>query len=254
MCLAENLRRLRKGKSLTQTELAELTGVSCNSIINYENGRRTDPPLSVLRNLAAGLGVSIDRLVGDGCYLEERKKMKLWKLMADIKPGISGMDLKQMMRNVADRCGAPGMTTRTTLRNLTQIAFIIADDHVTTQDLYDAWKFECRCRTGNEEDPACVVTMISKDTDAETLARHYGMREDDAREMLREAYPVVLPKEEADQRGLKGMGFKFHVKVEGVEEVTAHLKELNDLLEKAQALAANLTEKLGGLEITVERV
>lgn len=180
--------------------------------------------------------------------------MKLWKLMADAKPGISGMDLKQMMLNVADRYGVPGETTRTTLRNLTQIAFIIADDHVTAKDLYDAWKFECRCRTGNEDDPACIVTMISKDTDAETLAMHYGMHEYDARAMLCEAYPTVLLKEEADRRGLKGMEFKLHVQVEGGEEATAHLKELNDLLEKAQALVVNLNEKLGSLEITVDRV
>lgn len=174
--------------------------------------------------------------------------------MADAKPGISGMDLKQMMLNVADRCGVPGMTTRTTLRHLTQIAFVITDDHVTAKDLYDAWKFECRCRTGNEEDPAGVVTMISKDIDADTLARHYGMHEYDARAMLCEAYPVVLPKEEADLRGLKGMKIRMHVEVQGVEEATAHMKELCDLLEKAQALAANLNEKLSGLEITVERV
>lgn len=60
MTFAEKLKALRKRKSMTQKELADLSGISCSSIINYENGRRTDPPMSVLFGLANALGVSAD--------------------------------------------------------------------------------------------------------------------------------------------------------------------------------------------------
>lgn len=168
--------------------------------------------------------------------------MKLWKLMADQRPGISGMDLKNMMINVADGCGVPGMTTRTVLRNTTQIAFIIADNRVTAKDLYDAWRFECKVRTGNESDPAGIVTMISKDAEAEVLAAHYGMTEDEAQAMLNEAYPVAISKEEADRHGVKNI--KVKVEIQGAEKAITHLRELCKLMENAQALATGLNEML----------
>lgn len=63
MTLGENLRFLRKRKNLTQKELAELSGVSCNSIINYENGRRTDPPISQVLKIANALEVDLDDIL-----------------------------------------------------------------------------------------------------------------------------------------------------------------------------------------------
>ena len=62
MALAENLKMLRKRRGLTQKELSDISGVSCNSIINYENSRRTSPPISVLQKLAFALDVSVDVL------------------------------------------------------------------------------------------------------------------------------------------------------------------------------------------------
>ena len=62
MALAENLKLLRKRKGLTQKDLSDLSGVSCNSIINYENSRRTSPPISILQKLARALDVSVDVL------------------------------------------------------------------------------------------------------------------------------------------------------------------------------------------------
>lgn len=65
MSLAENLKTLRKYRGMTQKELSEVSGVSCSSIINYENSRRTNPPVSVLTSLASALGVGIDVLGSD---------------------------------------------------------------------------------------------------------------------------------------------------------------------------------------------
>lgn len=71
MALAENLKYLRKRKNLTQKELSDLSGVSCNSIINYENSRRTSPPISVLKKLAIALGVGVDELTASSLNIRK---------------------------------------------------------------------------------------------------------------------------------------------------------------------------------------
>lgn len=76
MALAENLKMLRKRKNLTQKELSDLSGVSCNSIINYENNRRTSPPVSVLQKLARALGVGIDELTAE--KISYNSTFKVW--------------------------------------------------------------------------------------------------------------------------------------------------------------------------------
>lgn len=71
MALAENLKFLRKHKNLTQKELSDLSGVSCNSIINYENSRRTSPPISILMKLANALQVDINVLTAETLKLRK---------------------------------------------------------------------------------------------------------------------------------------------------------------------------------------
>lgn len=62
MAFADNIKFLRKRKKLTQKALAEAAGLSYNSIVNYENGRRSDPPASVVEKLARALDVLPDVL------------------------------------------------------------------------------------------------------------------------------------------------------------------------------------------------
>lgn len=64
MSIGENIKMLRKEKGLTQKELAKLSGLSEVSIINYEKGRRS-PSAKILYQIANGLKVSIERLVGE---------------------------------------------------------------------------------------------------------------------------------------------------------------------------------------------
>ena len=59
----ENIRKLRKGKGWTQTELAQRLGTSQKVITSYETGSKT-PPVSRLPELAAVLGVDIEQLIG----------------------------------------------------------------------------------------------------------------------------------------------------------------------------------------------
>ena len=59
---ADALRRLRGGRPLTVRELAEMSGVSHNTITSIENRHRTANP-STVRKLAASLGVEPSELM-----------------------------------------------------------------------------------------------------------------------------------------------------------------------------------------------
>lgn len=63
MGFAENLKLLRKYRNLTQAQLAERANISTSSVINYENRRRKDPPVSVMESLAAALDVPVETLM-----------------------------------------------------------------------------------------------------------------------------------------------------------------------------------------------
>lgn len=57
--IGSKLKTLRKGRGLTQEQLAEKLNISRASISNYEVGRRS-PHLSELRRLAEFFGVGLD--------------------------------------------------------------------------------------------------------------------------------------------------------------------------------------------------
>jgi transcriptional regulator with XRE-family HTH domain len=58
------LRAVRRSTALSQRQLAELAGVSANTVRLLENGRRGSYPTTV-QKLASALGVSPAHLVGD---------------------------------------------------------------------------------------------------------------------------------------------------------------------------------------------
>lgn len=62
MEFTEKLQKLRKDKGLTQSELAQMVGVSCRSIQNYELGARY-PKRHILNKLCSVLGTKIEYLV-----------------------------------------------------------------------------------------------------------------------------------------------------------------------------------------------
>ncbi len=61
----EIVRSIRDRAGLSQTELAQLCGVSPQRINQIEQGTRPDPRLSTIRELAKHLGVSVTELIGD---------------------------------------------------------------------------------------------------------------------------------------------------------------------------------------------
>ena len=61
--IAENIRKLRDAKKMTQSELADWVGVTNATISSYEVGTRT-PSYEVLIKLAQVFHVSTDNLLG----------------------------------------------------------------------------------------------------------------------------------------------------------------------------------------------
>ncbi|WP_461194281.1 helix-turn-helix domain-containing protein [Clostridioides difficile] len=56
MQIGKNLKKIRKQKELTQIQLAEISGISRNALINYENDKRI-PSIDTLSKLAKALKI-----------------------------------------------------------------------------------------------------------------------------------------------------------------------------------------------------
>ena len=63
MNFAENLRRIRESKSLSQQELAEKLGVAQSTVGMWESNKRT-PKLAELNRMARVLNMTVARLLG----------------------------------------------------------------------------------------------------------------------------------------------------------------------------------------------
>jgi len=61
--LAENIRRLRKKKGLSQEKLARIADISNNTLVKIEMGMAKEPTITTVRKIARALDVSIDKLV-----------------------------------------------------------------------------------------------------------------------------------------------------------------------------------------------
>ena len=61
--LANNVKRLREAKGLSQEKLARLADVANNTLIKMESGENKNPTLETLKKVAKALGVSVDNLI-----------------------------------------------------------------------------------------------------------------------------------------------------------------------------------------------
>ena len=78
--LGANIRGLRRENHITQEQLAEKLGVSCQSVSRWENDT-CYPDMELLPALARIFAVSVDRLLG---VSEEDKHEKLMELLKQI--------------------------------------------------------------------------------------------------------------------------------------------------------------------------
>jgi len=94
MTLGKRIQQLRKGKGLTQGQLADQIQISVPQLVRYET-KDVQPPADVLNRLADTLAVSIDFLVNGDTGQKAQALLKDSKLLAQFK------ELEQM--NDADK-------------------------------------------------------------------------------------------------------------------------------------------------------
>jgi transcriptional regulator with XRE-family HTH domain len=61
----QRVKTLREQRGLTQQQLATMAGLTNDTISNYERGRRTDPPVSVVYAVASALEVTVEELLAE---------------------------------------------------------------------------------------------------------------------------------------------------------------------------------------------
>ncbi len=61
--LANNIKKLREAKGLSQEKLARLADVANNTLIKMESGENQNPTLNSLKKVAKAFGVSVDNLI-----------------------------------------------------------------------------------------------------------------------------------------------------------------------------------------------
>lgn len=71
--LGARIAELRKAKNITQIQMAEVLGVSQQTINSYEVGRRR-VPVSALPQLATALTISIEELLGETTQANNKNK------------------------------------------------------------------------------------------------------------------------------------------------------------------------------------
>ncbi len=61
--IAQNIKKYRKKKGISQDKLSKLSGVTYNTIIKIESGATLNPRVDTLRLIAKGLDVTVDSLL-----------------------------------------------------------------------------------------------------------------------------------------------------------------------------------------------
>lgn len=82
MNFGENLKRIRKSRGLSQTELAERAGMSRNGIAKYENGENLGA-FSRIENIANALGCTVGELFGEEpkvIYKDAPERVGRWEV------------------------------------------------------------------------------------------------------------------------------------------------------------------------------
>ncbi len=122
LLIGENLRRLRREKNITQEELAEVLGVSYQSVSRWENGA-CYPDMELLPTLAAFFSVSVDTLLGAD---EAVEKTRVADYLARFQEAISVGDVEMCI--AVAREGVAEYPNNYALLNKLMYALFIATD------------------------------------------------------------------------------------------------------------------------------
>lgn len=84
MTIAERIRLYRQQKELSQSELAERSGVNNKSLSRYELGTSI-PPADALKSIADALGVSTDALLSDNITsIKDKELFKKFEVIQEM--------------------------------------------------------------------------------------------------------------------------------------------------------------------------
>jgi len=61
--LAENIKKFRKKKNLSQDRLAKLADITLTTLVKIESGANENPTIKTLKRIADALNVTIDKLI-----------------------------------------------------------------------------------------------------------------------------------------------------------------------------------------------
>lgn len=103
MNFGEKVRKKRIEAGLSQSGLAEKSGLSLRSIQNYESGQRSPANITIVKNIAKALGVSFEYLLDDRAQyvLDAAQKggeaaaVDIDRLLSDIQGLFAGGRLSQ---------------------------------------------------------------------------------------------------------------------------------------------------------------
>lgn len=99
---SENLVALRKGKGITQEQLADFCGVTKASVSKWET-KQSMPDILLLPQLASFFDVTIDELIGYEAYLSEEQIQRVYESLAEAFTKQSFADVMEQSRGYVKR-------------------------------------------------------------------------------------------------------------------------------------------------------
>jgi transcriptional regulator with XRE-family HTH domain len=94
MTIAERIRLTRQQRKMSQTELAELSGINLKSLSRYELGTSV-PPANALKDIADALQVSTDALLSDyQVSVKDKELLKKFQVIQDMEDDTKSMIVK----------------------------------------------------------------------------------------------------------------------------------------------------------------
>lgn len=61
--IANNIKKIRQEKGISQDRLSKLADLSLNTVVNIESGANPNPTIETLSKIATALGVGVDDLI-----------------------------------------------------------------------------------------------------------------------------------------------------------------------------------------------
>jgi transcriptional regulator with XRE-family HTH domain len=61
--IANNIKKIRQEKGISQDRLSKLADLSLNTVVNVESGANPNPTIETLSKIATALGVGVDDLI-----------------------------------------------------------------------------------------------------------------------------------------------------------------------------------------------